>query len=198
MSKLRKVKIDLNIAPLMTPVAHGRHPKDMVVLHETVSPDYPGFADVLGVARYLPAQGYGIHGIVDSEGNLAWDVYGDTHVLYHTASNGGGVNTRSIGIEQISNVMIQYPDQQRRWVWWWQRNRQLDKVAKVLAYLQRTHAIPLQYSDGRAPGVTTHWSVTKTYGVAGGHVDCWPRHLGGYYPALRLLRRAQYYAKRGY
>ena len=196
--KVRKVKVDLNIAPLMLPVAHGRHAKDMVVLHETVSPDYPGFADILGVARYMPRNGLGIHGIVDGEGNFAWDVYGDTHVLYHAASGHGGVNTRSIGIEQVSRVMVQFPDKQRRWEWWWQREAQIDKVAKVLAYLHRIHAIPLVYSLGRAPGVTTHWQVSKTFDVPGGHQDCHPRHLGGYYPALRVIHRAQYFYRRGY
>lgn len=196
----RQVKIDLNIAPLMIPESHGRHEKDMVVLHETVSPDYTGLSDVLQVSRYLANKGYGIHGVVDGEGNLAWDVFGDTHILYHTASGdpSHGINTRSIGIEQVSNVMIRYPDNLRRWEWWWQRNKQIDKVAKVLAYCHRTHGIPLEYSDGGEPGITTHWSVTTKYKVPGGHTDCWPKHLGGYYPVLRVIGRAKYFYRLGY
>lgn len=194
----KKVKVDLNIAPLMLPVSHGRHDKDMVVLHETVSPDYERFADILGVARYMPRHGLGIHGIVDGEGYLGWAVAGDTWLLYHTASEGGGVNTRSIGIEQVSRVMVAFPDNKRRFEWWWEREKQIDKVAKVLAYCHRVHDIPLRYSDGAEPGITTHWQVTRTFDVDGGHTDCWPRHLGGYYPVLRVIRRAQWFAKRGW
>lgn len=193
-----KIKVDLNIAPLMLPVAHGRNPKDMVVFHETVSPDYKGFQDILGVARYMPSRGLGIHGIIDAEGYLGWAVLMEPSVLYHTASNNGGVNTRSIGIEMISRVMLDYPDNQRRFQWWWQRKRQLEKAAQVLAYLHRTQGIPLDYTVGNLPGVTTHWQITQTYKVAGGHVDAWPRHAGGYFPVNRIIYRARQLAKRGY
>ena len=219
MEKLNKVRVDLNIAPLMVPVAHGTHKKVLVVLHETVSPDYGGLTDILGVARYMPRNGLGIHGIIDGEGNLAWDVFGDSHVLYHTASGENGrVNTWSIGIELISRVMMKYPDNQRRFEWWWQRAKQIEKCAKVLAYISHTHKLPLEWSDAKVPayavgdgmpqpGVTTHWQVSKTYDVKGGpaypdgggaHWDAWPKHRDGYFPALRIIHRARYWAKRGY
>lgn len=202
----KQVKIDLNIAPLMEPVAHGRHKKTVVVLHETVSSDAKGLSDVLAVARYMPSNGLGIHGIIDGEGHLAWDVFGDTHVLYHTASNGGNINSYSVGIELVSRVMINYPDNRRRFEWWWQRDAQIDKCAKVLAYLHRTHGIPLEYTEAEpqgegdvpVPGITTHWQITKTYDVPGGHVDCWPKHKDGYFPALRVIHRARYFHKRGW
>ena len=198
-----RVKVDINIASLMLPVMHGRHAKDMVVLHETVSPDYTGFVDILSNARYLPANGLGIHGIVDAEGYLAWSVAMDTGILYHCDSRGPsgqshGVNTRSIGIEQVSRVMLDYKAQDQRFRAWWKRNKEIDKVAQVLAYLHRTHNIPLTYSDGTKPGITTHWSVSKAYNVPGGHVDCWPHHLGGYYPVMHVIERARTFYKRGY
>lgn len=208
--KTKQVRVDLNIAPLMVPVAHGTHQKKLVVLHETVSPDYAGLTDILGVARYMPSKGLGIHGIIDGEGNLGWDVFGDKHILYHTDSSGSGVpagavNTWSIGIELISKVMIDYPDNRRRYEWWWQRDRQIDKCAKVLAYLHRVHGIPLVYSDALRqsdgspePGITTHWTVTKAYNVPGGHTDCWPKHMKGYFPVLRFIHRARYFAERGW
>lgn len=194
----KRVKVDLNIAPLMIPVAHGRHEKDLVVLHETVSRDAKGLADVLAVSRFMPTKGYGIHGIIDGEGNLAWDVFGDTHVLYHAASEGHMINSRAIGFELISRVMLDLPDNQRRFEWWWERNPLIDKLAKTLAYLHRVHRIPLQYSNAVQPGITTHWDVSKTFDVPGGHTDCWPRHKGGYFPVLRIVRRAQFFSKRGW
>lgn len=198
MAKLRKIKVDLNIGSLMVPVAHGRHAKDMVVLHETVSGDYPGFQDILSVARYMPRNGLGIHAIIDKEGHLAWDVHGDTHLLYHCASNGGNINSRSIGIEQVSRVMIDRKDNLGRFRVWMERDRQLVKTAKLLAYLHRTHRIPLQYTEGRKPGITTHWQISKTYNVEGGHWDCWPRHKGGYYPVLYVVHLARHYHRLGY
>lgn len=196
------VTIDFNIGPLMLPVQHGRHPKDMVVLHETISPDYPGLRDILAVARYMPSQGLGIHGIVDSEGKFAWAVNMDTAILYHASSKdrrgvSHGVNTRSIGLELVSRVPQQSRDNRVRFAIWRLRNRQLEKTARVLAYLHRTHGIPLAYSDGSVPGVTTHYSVSKTWDVPGGHVDCWPKHHGGYFPALLVIYRARQLASKG-
>lgn len=199
----RRVRVDLNTAALMKPRQHGIHKKDMVVLHETVSPDYAGLSDVLQTSRFLASKGLGIHGVVDGEGNLAWAVYMDAAVLWHVSSTdpegvSHGANSRSIGIEQVSRVMLDYPDNRRRFEWWWQRDRQIDKVAKVLAHCHRVHGIPLEYSNGDEPGITTHWSVSKTFDVSGGHVDCWPRHLGGYYPVLRVIHRARQFHRRGY
>lgn len=194
----RAITVDLNIAPLMRPVAHGGHDKDMVVLHETVSRDYPGFADILSVATYMPTQGYGIHGVIDGEGYLAWAVDMRHAVLYHADSNDGGVNSRAVGIELVSRVMIDYPDNTRRFAWWWDRDRQIEKCAQLLAFISRADGVPLEYSDGTVPGVTTHWQVTKTFAVDGGHTDCWPRHAGGYFPVNRIIWRARQLKAKGY
>lgn len=200
---MKHVRVDLNIAPLMLPVAHGRHKKDMVVLHETVSGDYKGFSDLLAVARYMPSKGLGIHGIIDKEGNLAWAVFMETAILWHASSTGpdgvsNGVNSRAVGIELVSNVMQKLPDRKRRFEWWWARDAQLEKTARALAYLHRTHKIPLVVSDGGEPGITTHYQVTKRWDVPGGHTDAWPWHLGGYFPLMRVVYRARQLARRNY
>lgn len=195
-NKRDRIAVDVNLAPINASVKHGIAKKDMVVLHETVSPDYKGLSDIVQTSRYLANEGLGIHGVVDAEGYLGWSVGDASAVLYHTASNGGNINTRSIGIEQVSRVMLDYPDNTSRWKKWWSRNAEIDKVAQVLAFLSHTHKIPLVYSDGRKPGITAHWQVSRTYNVPGGHTDCWPRHLGGYYPMLRVIKEAKaYYAK---
>lgn len=193
-----RIEVDVNLAPINAGVKHGIARKDLVVLHETVSPDYVGFADIVSNAAYLAKGGLGIHGVVDAEGYLGWSVGDRKAVLYHTASNGGNINTRSIGIEQVSRVMIDKPDNVSRWKKWWSRDKQIDQVAQLLAFLSKTERIQLRYSNGIDSGITTHWQVTKTYNVSGGHTDCWPKHLGGYYPVLRVIREAQAYYDKWY
>lgn len=180
----------LDIGPEQADNVHGRNKKSLVVLHETVSPDYIGWADVKQTSAYLDNKDYGIHGVIDLEGHTAWAYGLGNAIFYHTASNGGLVNTRGIGIELVSRVMLTESDNYKRWKIWWNRNKQIEATAQLLKWISETHKIPLVVSDGTKPGITTHWQVTKTYGVAGGHVDCWPRHLGGYFPLLRIVARA--------
>ncbi len=200
--KLGKLDGVLNIAAEQADNVHGRADKDIIVLHETVSPDYPGWADVKQTSAYLDAKDYGIHGVVDLEGNVAWAHGLGTAVFWHTASSGakgnGLINTRAIGIELVSRVMLTAADNTQRWKIWWQRDRQIDATAKLLSWVANAHDIPLRVSDGTGPGITTHWQVTNTFGVIGGHVDCWPRHLGGYFPLLRTIERAKFFRKLGY
>lgn len=193
-----RIKVDVDVWPVNAGVSHGTAKKDMIVLHETVSPDYAGLSDLVQTSGYLARQGYGVHGVIDKEGHLAWSVGHPNVILYHAASGNGRVNTRSIGFELVSRVMLDKPDNTSRWKLWWSRDKQLDKLAQMCAFLSKHHGIPLRYSDATVPGITTHWQVTKTWRVAGGHVDCWPRHLGGYFPALRVISEARSYYKKWY
>ena len=194
-----KIRVDVDLSQINSGVRHGVSNKDQIILHETVSPDYTGFSDIIANAKYLANGGLGIHAVIDAEGYLGWDYGHRKSILYHTSTGGkGNANSRSIGIEQVSRVMLDLSDNTSRWLKWWGRNKQIDKVAQLCAFLARTEGIPLRYSDGTEPGITTHWSVTKAYGVYGGHVDCWPRHLGGYYPVLRVIREARAYYDRWY
>lgn len=189
----------LNIGPVQADNCHGRHDKDMIVLHETVSPDYVGWADVIQTSDYLDNKDYGIHGVNDLEGHVAWAAGMGTCIFYHTLSDGskgsGGVNTRAIGIENVSRVMLDVSDNYARWKVWMNRNKQIESLAQLIAWISKVHDIPLVISDGRSPGITTHWQVTTTFGVPGGHTDCWPRSMGGYFPLNRILIRARYYRK---
>jgi len=188
------VVVDANLTPIIQGEIHGyATKKDMIVLHETVSPDYTGLSDILQTSEYLGRNGLGVHGVVDAEGYLGWAYGHRSAILYHTASNGGNINTRAIGIELVSRVMLDLPDNEGRFRRWWQRRAQLDQVAQLLAYLSHVDGIPLVYTIGNKKGVTTHWSITRTYGVSGGHVDAWPRHEGGYFPLLRVLGEARRY-----
>lgn len=180
---------------------HGIAKKDLIVLHETVSPDYPGWADVRQTSAYLDNKDYGIHAVIDLEGHIAWARGLGQAVFYHTASQGsrgnGYVNTRGIGFELVSRVMLVSSDNTKRWEIWWKREKEIEACAQLMAKVALAHRIPLVLSDGSKPGITTHWEVTKRYGVPGGHVDCWPRHLGGYFPKRRIVARAQTLARAG-
>jgi len=193
-----KLGIDYNLAPLMGRVRHGRHTKDLIVYHETVSPNALGLDDMVNVARYLVSKGYGIHGMTDREGHIAWARgYGDG-VFWHC----GGVNERSMGVENVSEIPARRsPDPEvsdiayRRRLWW-ERQDQLKALAKLTAAYWRAWDWPESrqvFSDGTKPGVTSHWNVSQHYSHSQGHTDCWPTHLGGYFPILQVIRWARQY-----
>jgi hypothetical protein len=175
--------------------AHGFSPKSLAVLHETVSPDIKGFADISNIEHYLASKDYGIHGMTDAEGNKAW-AHGLGRAIFWQA---GGVNTQSVGIEQVSNVMLRSPKNAVRRAIWAARNPQLRATAQLLAAWHnadpKNH--PLVYSNGLHPGVTSHWDVSQHFSASEGHTDCWPVHKGGYYPILAVIRMARLYAATG-
>lgn len=171
---------------------HGRHPKDMVVLHETISSDITGLADIIAVEKYLSSINYGIHGMSDKEGNIAW-ARGFGDAIFYQA---GGVNERSIGIEQVSKPP--YGDSPKNIPYWKARNVQLRATAKLLAAISNTWGIPLRFSNGDSPGITSHWNVSQIFSASQGHYNCHPVHLGGYYPILSVIRQAFIYKKLGY
>lgn len=178
-----------NTNALMRPHVHGTHAKDLVVLHETVSGDIPGWKDIDNVESFLANKGYGIHGMTDAEGQAAW-ARGLGRAIFWQA---GGVNERSIGIEQVSNVMLRSPLNKIRKAIWLARHAQLNETAKLVASICNAHDIPCVYSDGTRPGITSHWDVSQIPGntASEGHQDCWPVHKGGYYPLMYVIYRAK-------
>jgi hypothetical protein len=189
-----KLFIDYNSADLMKQHVHGMHRKSLIVLHETVSGDIAGLGDIVGVEKYLASKDYGIHGMTDSDGHIAWALGWGRAVFYQA----GGVNRESIGIEQVSRVMLQSPSNVVRRKLWALRKRELRATAKLIASICEAHGIPIQYSDSRKPGITSHWDVSKFHKESEGHTDCWPVHKGGYYPILEVIQMAKVYAKVGY
>lgn len=196
-----KLRINYNMAAAQADNVHGRHKKDMIVLHETVSANYPGLGDVRSISQYLDEKDYGMHGITDADGNIAYAVDLGTAIFYHTDSSGtkgnGSVNSRGIGIEQISRVMLDHKTNAKRLQVWLGMQKEIEATAKLMAAISRAHKIPLKTSDGSTPGVTTHWSVTQRYGVQGGHTDCWPVNNGGYYPLTWVIQRAKFHYAKG-
>lgn len=195
-----KLKIDKNLAQLMHPHSHGHSDKIGVVIHETVSPQYPGLVDVMGVANYLAhgEDGYAIHGIVDNEAHIAWALGCGTDVYYHCA--GGRANTNFLGIESISRVMLDYTTTKARIAAWSHMRKELNATAKLIACIARAHRFPIIDNKGNTlkPGITTHYEVTKFNNVHGGHSDAWPIHNGGYYPKGMVIALAKRYYKLGW
>lgn len=202
---ITKPRIDLDIWPVQQGAGHGVATKDLFVFHETVSGDVTGLSDVIGVSNYLghtdhDGTKYGIHGVLDSEGNLAWCLNHSAEIFYHCSSTGskgsGTVNTRGIGLELVSNIPVlagtpSEPKVLRQTRAWARRQTQLYRAARILEWQSRIHRFPLRVSEGATPGVTTHWQVTMHFGVYGGHTDCFPRHRGGYFPLLRIIAQAK-------
>jgi len=197
-----KLKIDLDIAGVQWDNVHGWHDKDGVVLHETISPQYEGLKDLISNSEYLDNKDYGIHSLTDNEGHVA-HAYGlGRAIFYHTASRGnlgdGQVNSRKIGIEQISDVPSKYKSKWERTKAWMHMQPELNATGKLIACLSRAHGFRILDDDGDGEGVTTHYEVSKKYDVPGGHVDCHPIHLGGYYPKRQVIALARRYKRLGW
>jgi hypothetical protein len=189
---MRRPKIQLDLRPYFQNEANGHQRKSMIVLHETVSHDRPGTGDLAGVAQFLDDEGLEIHGIIDAEANSAW-CYDRRAIYDHTRSGECNVNSKSVGFEQVSDIPFLPTNALRKAAWdpRGPRRKQLLKVAEWCAWLHKSEGVPLVYSKGREPGITSHWSVSRTCLDGDGHWDCHPVHEGGHYPIMYVIRKAQ-------
>ena len=182
--------VDVDLRPYYKGEERGHHEKTLIVLHETVSYNRLGLLDIIGPAAFLDKEGYEIHSIIDQEGYSAW-CYDVDAVYDHAASGSGNVNSRGVGIEIVSEIPL-LPAYKRLAAWLNRdRKRQLNKVAEWCAYISTVTNVPLKYSDATEPGITSHWDVSNSYGIAGGHWDCKPRHKGGHFPILYVVQKAR-------
>lgn len=197
-----KVKV-YNTAHLMEPHVHGIHrPKTLLTLHETISHDVKGLGDILAVERDLANRDYGIHGMNDAEGNMAWAI-GLGNAIFWQA---GGVNEISVGIEQVSDIPAMLQAKQITLVqarkMWLERDAQLRATAKLIACWHNSdkghHVIKYVDGTGNHWGVTTHWDVSQHHKESLGHWDCQPVQHGGHYPITKVIDYALAYAKQGY
>src|SRR3990167_4382367 len=150
-------KVDVDLRPYFGDEAAFHTNKELIVLHETVSFNRPGVLDIKNPAAFMDGRGLEVHGFIDAEGHSGWCF--DPRAVYdHAASGSGRVNTRSIGFELVSEIPMLRPG--LRFQTWWKRRKQLVRAAQWIAYLHFDQGIPVRYSDGTRPGVTTHWQVS--------------------------------------
>lgn len=178
MGKVRQPLIQYDGRNLVS--SHGNHDPVRICLHDTESHDAPGVADLAGVASYWHGSGtgYGSHLGIDADGNTGRYV-DDREIAWHV----GGHNTGSLGIEQIGMASFSKTT-------WLKRKKQLDKVAKWIAYWSKTYNIPITRSIER--GVFTHamWSAASPLSD---HTD-----PGSGYPLTYVMFRARQYKKTGW
>jgi hypothetical protein len=155
------------------------------VLHDTESHDVPrSISDLLGVINYWKNNPYpsgtlnGAHYLDDRDGFIA-QIGTLADILQHVQD----ANTGSVGIEQVGFASFGGAT-------WLARGAQLDATAKILAYLNKHHNIPLVLSTDR--GVSTHAMMSIAKHIVGGHTD-----PGRFYPKGRVIKRARLYVAAG-
>lgn len=161
------------------------------VLHDTESHDAAGVGDITGIwAGWRSAQGRlgflpGAHYIVDEDGNI-----GKTAPITAVLNHVGGLNTGSIGIEQVGLASFDERD-------WLRRSAQLDAVARLLAWGHVQLGIPLDVPSPQGAGhpmhgIMTHAMVSRFSAASGGHTD-----PGVGYPLGHVRKLARSYVAAG-
>lgn len=173
------------------PWTHGSHTPVRIVLHDTESHDTAGIGDISGIFAFWHTQKnpdgslaeYGAHFVVDADGNVGQGGQVD-QLQWHV----GGLNTGSIGIEQVGFASF------TKLIWKRKRRQQLYAVARILAWAHTHHGIPLKVPANPAdPGVTTHRLVGQAGIDTSGHTD-----PGAGYPLGFLVTLAKMMVKIGF
>lgn len=155
----------------------GFNRADVIVLHSTESHDRPGTSDVEGILTYLEGKDYGVHYVVDGDGNIGRGAYHHQRV-----SHCKGANSFAIGIEMIGRAA--WP--MKRWSFdpdTRKARKQLAAVAKLIAHISREESIPLRMST--TLGVACHRDFPE-----GGHWDPGPG-----FPIGWVMKRARLYRR---
>lgn len=204
-ASVRQPRVDYDMRRDLRGVRNGRHAKDLICFHETVSGERRGISDIVGISRYLsPEKDWGIHGIIDQEAHSGWCGDENAHEIYFCSASGRGlVNSRAVHFELISDIPKLPTLRARREAWQEEeRDRQIEKCARWCLFLHEDGPkfgvrVPLVYSDSERPGITTHWDVTERWLNGLGHWDCWPAHKGGHFPILEIIYRARQLKEEG-
>lgn len=173
------------------PWEHGDHTPVRIVLHDTESHDTAGLSDIAGIFEFWHTQKlsdgslaqYGAHFVVDGDGNVGEGGRPDK-IQWHV----GGLNTGSIGIEQIGFASF------TRMLWKRKRRQQLYAVARLCAWAHGEYGIPLKVpKNPQSPGITTHARVGAAGIDTSGHTD-----PGAGYPLRFMVGLAKMMQKIGY
>lgn len=135
---------------------HGTNSKNGIVLHSTESHDRPGTTDVRGVNEYLRSKDYGVHYIIDGEGNVLRGAY-HADLVYHAQ----GANSTHIGIEMVGFARWTVKD------WLFDdgvKRAQLQRVAETIAYICDKEDIAIRLAKTNGVSLHSMWPE-------GGHTD---------------------------
>lgn len=178
MGKVRQPDIDYDGRALVD--SHGSHTPQRIVIHDTEGHDEAGTTDLrhLGEFWHNQNQGYGAHIGVDREG-LTGRYVNDSEVAWHV----GGHNTGSLGIEQIGFASLGLSG-------WRARTKQMQKVARWIAWWSTKYGIPIEQSVKK--GVCTHKMMSEAYPADTNHTD------PGRYPLRGVLLLARAYKRLGW
>lgn len=162
-------------------VVNGVNAKQGVVLHSTESHDRPGTEDIRAINSYLRNKGYGVHYIVDGEGNILKGAH-HADLVYHCA----GANSTHIGIEMVGRAAWKT----RRWLWdptatGRKRRKQLQVVAELVAFICDSEEIGIRLDKDH--GVSRHSDHPE-----GGHWDPGKSFPIGYVLKQARRHRAKY------
>lgn len=149
----------------------GENSRRGILLHSTESHDRPGTTDVRGVNSYLRDKGYGVHYVVDGEGNVLRGAY-HKDLVYH----GKGANVTTIGIEMVGFARWTTKD----WLWMGTTKRkQLQRVAELIAYICDQEGIAIRMAKDNGISLHSQWPE-------GGHTD-----PGKGFPSGYVLKQAK-------
>jgi hypothetical protein len=155
---------------------HGRQTPVRGIWHTTECNDAPGIRELEGVVGFWQRQGrgFGTQLIIDADGNSA--LCGNPNQLMYGAkgANLGTVHVELIGFARFVPRI------------WWARLKQLNKLAKWMAWLNLEYGIPLEESTTRG------WSGHNDH-PAGGHWD-----PGKWFPRKYVLRKARQFRQNGW
>jgi hypothetical protein len=158
---------------------HGKQTPFRGVWHSTECGDAHGITELEGVVGFWMEQnlGYGAHVIIDKDGNsaLCADPNQITYAVEHHNTNTWSVEL--IGYARFTPKL------------WWARVKQLDKLARWMAWLNLEYGVPLQFGVSR--GWSRHLDQSKAFG--GSHTD-----PGVFFPYRFVLRKARKYRKNGW
>lgn len=155
----------LNGAPWLPPLRRdpspnhykGRGGRKITLL---VAHDEEGFIRSSEALFDLPSSHVSAHYIVAAAGDDIVQQVSDEDAAWHACS----FNLWSIGVEKDGFASKGYSDVEEI------------TTARLFAHLADKWSIPIVYSDGNSPGITTHWKLGRT---GGGHTDPEPNDAYG-------------------
>jgi len=151
------------------------------IIHSTETHDRAGLSDIEGVLTYLKNTGksgrpgddpLGVHFCIDAEGQMGQGGYPKRLMYGASGANQGSIHCELIGQAKFIRA---------RWI---MRKRQLEKLARLMAWVSVEYDIPLKWDVHH--GFLTHKDATDAFQGGQGH---WDPGFG--FPKWLVMHRAR-------